>query len=60
MNLDRINVYDSLLNLTKQFIDHYSDPALLLEYYSPDLIFSSEARCRWIEPNLKSLNYARL
>ncbi|BAU09713.1 hypothetical protein LEP3755_01880 [Leptolyngbya sp. NIES-3755] len=58
--LDRINVHDSLLSLTNQLMNDYSDPIVLFEYYSRDLIFSPEARSRWIEPNLKSLNYARL
>ncbi|GAP93733.1 hypothetical protein NIES2104_02400 [Leptolyngbya sp. NIES-2104] len=58
--LDRSNSHDSLLNLTNQTIHFYSDPLVLFEYYSRDVIFSPEARCRWIEPNLKSLTYARL
>jgi len=55
-----VNVHDSLLSLANQLTNHYSDPSLLFEYYSRDRIFSPEARSHWIEPNLKSLNYARL
>lgn len=58
--LDRSNRHDSLLNLTNQLTQFYSDPLVLFEYYSRDVIFSPEARCRWIEPHLKSLTYARL
>ncbi|MGG6263969.1 hypothetical protein ACQ4M3_10595 [Leptolyngbya sp. AN03gr2] len=58
--LDSVNVHDSLLSLTNQLMNDYSNPIVLFEYYSRDLIFSPEARSRWIEPNLKSLNYARL
>lgn len=59
-DLDNINVHGSLLSLTNQLTNRYSDPTLLFEYYSRDVIFSPEARSRWIEPNLKSLTYARL
>lgn len=55
-----VDVHDSLLNLANQLTNHDADPALLFEYYNPDRIFSPEARSRWIEPNLNSLNYARL
>ncbi|MER3435187.1 MAG: hypothetical protein C4288_17665 [Leptolyngbya sp. ERB_1_1] len=55
-----VNVHDSLLSLANQLTNHYSDPSLLFEYYSRDRIVSPEARSHWIEPNLKSLNYARL
>ncbi|MBW4441613.1 MAG: hypothetical protein KME10_10340 [Plectolyngbya sp. WJT66-NPBG17] len=58
--LSCIDIHDLLLSLTHRFIDDHSDPALLFEYYSPDRIFSPEARSRWMEPNLKSLNYARI
>lgn len=60
LNLDRIHGQVSLLHLTNQLTNLYSNPDVLFEYYSRDVIFSSEARCRWIEPNLKSLTYARL
>lgn len=57
---DRVNIHDSLLNLANQLMNLDPNPNLLIEYYSCDLIFSPEARSFWIEPNLKSLNYARL
>lgn len=50
-NLSPVNC---LLEQTDQVVDRYSNPALLFEYYSRSLIFSLEARSRWIEPNLKS------
>ncbi|MBE9013949.1 hypothetical protein IQ250_27545 [Pseudanabaenaceae cyanobacterium LEGE 13415] len=59
-DIDRMNVHDSLLNLTNQLTNCYSDPTLVFQYYSHEVLFSPEARSRWIEPNLKSLNYARL
>lgn len=60
IDLDCVVIHDSLLNLANQLMNRYSDPTLLFEYYSRDVIFSPEARTRWIEPNLKSLTYARL
>lgn len=52
--LDRVDIHDSLLNLTNRLIDHYADPLVLLEYYSRNQLFSPLARSTWVEPNLKS------
>ncbi|MCU0549741.1 MAG: hypothetical protein MUC48_10375 [Leptolyngbya sp. Prado105] len=43
-DLNRVDVDDSLLKLTNQFIDRYSDPAALFEYYSRARLLSPLAR----------------
>lgn len=45
-NLDLVQTCSQVLNSTA------SDKDLMLRYYSRDLLFSSEARKRWVEPDV--------
>jgi hypothetical protein len=48
-----------LLTLANELVKHYAEENLPLVYYSRELLFSSEARARWVEPDLKRLDEAR-
>ena len=39
--------------LADELINNYGDKSLLLEYYSRDKLFSTEARLQWVKPDLK-------
>jgi hypothetical protein len=53
--ISSVDTHDALLILTSLFIDQYSNPKLVFDYYSYDVLFSAKARAQWIEPNLKFL-----
>jgi hypothetical protein len=53
--ISSVDTHDALLILTNRFIDQYSNPKLVFDYYSHDVLFSAKARAQWIEPNLKFL-----
>ena len=53
--LSSVGIHDAALILMNQFIHQYSNPKLVFDYYSRDVLFSATARTRWVEPNLKSL-----
>jgi len=44
-----------LLEITNRVIEVLNDSRLALQYYTPDLLNSDEAKNRWVEPNLKPL-----
>ncbi|BAT51735.1 hypothetical protein NOS3756_06630 [Nostoc sp. NIES-3756] len=46
---------DSLLNLFNDLIHIYGNKKLPFEYYSRDLLMSSEARQIWVDPDLKAI-----
>jgi len=46
---------NSLLNLANDLIHIYGDKNLPLEYYSRDLLMSSECRQSWVAPDLKPI-----
>ncbi|MBV9959017.1 MAG: hypothetical protein JO360_11380 [Acidobacteria bacterium] len=45
----------SLATLANGLVERYADKSLPFEYYTRALIFSSEARAVWVEPDLKTL-----
>jgi hypothetical protein len=53
--LSSVGIHDAALILMNQFIHQYSNPKLVFDYYSRDVLFSATARIQWVEPNLKSL-----
>jgi hypothetical protein len=50
-----VDIHNTILILTNQFIHQYSNPKLIFDYHSCDVLFSAKARTQWVEPNLKSL-----
>ena len=47
----------SLATLANQMIDKYHDKKLIFEYYSAELLDSAEAKRKWMEPDLKTLEF---
>lgn len=47
---------NSIVELLNGLIDSYGDKNLPLAYYSKERLMSCEARTRWLEPDLKSLD----
>jgi hypothetical protein len=47
---------NSIVELLNGLIDSYGDKNLPLVYYSKERLMSCEARTRWLEPDLKSLD----
>ena len=46
----------TLINLFNNLFEKYGDRRLPLEYYSRERLMSSEARLRWVEPDLRPLD----
>ncbi|HEV2913406.1 MAG TPA: hypothetical protein VGX92_09000 [Pyrinomonadaceae bacterium] len=46
----------SLVALFNGMVDRYGDKSLPLKFYTRERLMSGEARARWIEPDLKSLD----
>ncbi len=46
-----------LAELAEDLIARYGDRKLALEYWSPDRLFSWEARTGWVEPDLRCLGW---
>jgi hypothetical protein len=46
----------SIVELLHGLVDAYGDRNLPLAYYSKERLMSSDARTRWLEPDLKSLD----
>jgi hypothetical protein len=45
----------SLLERTNAVIEALSDPSLMFEYYSKEVLWSERAMREWVDPDLKSL-----
>ncbi len=45
-----------LLERTNAVLDALSEPRLMFEYYSEELLWSDEAMRMWVDPDLKSLS----
>jgi hypothetical protein len=54
--LDELDQDPSLLETTNAVIEALSDSHLVFEYYSEKLLWSAEARAKWVPPDLKPLN----
>jgi hypothetical protein len=54
--LDELDQDLSLLETTNAVIEALSDSHLVFEYYSEKLLWSAEARAKWVQPDLKPLN----
>ena len=48
---------ESVATLANQIIEKYADKNLILNYYSPELLASPEAKSVWVEPDLKPLPF---
>ena len=46
---------DSIAVLANQLIEKYAEKNLILDYYSTELLASTEAKSDWVEPDLKPL-----
>jgi hypothetical protein len=47
----------TISELTSEFLDSkYASKTIFFEYYSKDLLFSTEARANWVAPDLKPLS----
>jgi hypothetical protein len=51
--LDELDRKLSLLETTNAVIEALGDARLVFEYYSEELLWSTEARRTWVQPNLK-------
>jgi hypothetical protein len=49
---------ESVATLANQIIEKYADKNLILNYYSPELLASPEAKSVWVEPDLKPLPFS--
>ena len=47
----------TLAALANELITECGDPRLVFDYYSRALVGSDEARARWVEPDLKALDF---
>ena len=47
----------SIAVLANQLLKKYADKNLILDYYSPELLASPEAKANWLEPDLKPLPF---
>lgn len=41
--------------VTKFLLSGYAKPAILFDYYSKDLLFSTAARANWVKPDIRSI-----
>jgi hypothetical protein len=48
---------ESIATLANQLIEKYLDKNLILDYYSPELLASPEAKNEWVEPDLRPLPF---
>ena len=48
---------ESTAVLANQLIEKYADKNLILDYYSAELLASSEAKSDWVEPDVKPLPF---
>jgi hypothetical protein len=48
---------ESIAVLANQLIEKYADKNLILDYYSPELLASPEAKSDWVEPDVKPLPF---
>ena len=48
---------EGLVPLVNSVIERYTDKNLVYEFYSRARIASPEAKARWIEPDIKSINW---
>ena len=48
---------ESVATLANQMIEKYADKNLILNYYSPELLASPEAKSVWVEPDLRPLPF---
>jgi hypothetical protein len=48
---------EGLVPLVSSVVERYSDKNLVYEFYSRERIASPEAKARWIEPDIKSINW---
>lgn len=48
---------ESIATLANQLIEKYADKNLILDYYSPELLASPEAKSEWVEPDLRPLPF---
>jgi hypothetical protein len=54
-NFATMHADHALVDVINQFIKRYPDQELPLKYYEKELLFSSEARSRWINGNLRQI-----
>ena len=54
--LDELDPALSLLETTNAVIEALGDARLVFEYYSDGLLWSAEARAKWVQPDLKPLD----
>ncbi len=47
----------SIAVMANQLIEKYGDKNLILDYYSPELLASAEAKSEWLGPDLKPLPF---
>lgn len=47
----------ALAEVANELVRECGDPRLVFEYYSRALVESDEARARWVEPDLKPLDF---
>jgi hypothetical protein len=45
-----------LVSLTNELLQDYTNPGLVFEYYSRELISSPAAKSGWVEPDLKKID----
>lgn len=55
--LDRTDRARSLASIANEMIETCGDLQLIYNYYSRELLSSDEARARWIEPDVKPLDF---
>jgi hypothetical protein len=48
---------EDLVPLVNSVVERNSDKNLVYEFYSRERIASPEAKARWIEPDIKSINW---
>jgi hypothetical protein len=48
---------ESIATLANQLIEKYADKNLILDYYSPELLASPEAKNVWVPPDVKPLPF---
>lgn len=52
----RFGARASLVDITNQTVEQFSNSRLVADYYSDEVLKSAEARSEWIEPDLKPLS----
>ncbi len=54
--LDELDPALSLMETTNAVVEAFGDARLVFEYYREDLLWSAEARAKWVQPDLKPLD----